>query len=426
MMRRGMLGMIRTKFFACFSLICIALILMFPVIAMASPDFYIKGIDPNQGSPETKVMISGGGATPNGTVVALLSGPINQTVFIGNDTMPIVIIGNLTVGWTSADTEGYWEIIFTVPRVSPGNYTVYAVDNETLTSDAIGFGVLWDMIIIPPSFKITNVSPTAGPPGTPVYISGEGASGTEISVYFDGASVANLTGYYWGGWGISFQVPDVAPRNYTITALDVASNQTDMAMFTVTPPPTIHVSPQEATIGSRIIITGEGFASGTSLYIAFEDLVFFTPIYTGRDGTFNVTVFVPVVNSGNYTIKALGGYYYTEGGPKLSANANFIVTKGLDALLNELTHARNTSDQTQSSSQTATDEASQANDAANTAKDEAAVATENAKSAEAMGSEARAYALTAMILAITTIVSSTVFFTRQSKDIKEHKQKATP
>lgn len=283
---------------------------------------YIRRIEPSEGSPGTKVLVFGDGATPNGTVEALLS---SEEIVVVNST--IVIIGNLTLGWTIADAEGHWEIIFVVPDVSPGNYTVFAIDKKTKTIDAIGFVVLPTYIGI----KIEHVSPQSGPVGTTVYISGSGATPYgEVRVFFDNMNVANTTAKEGGWWGVSFKVPNVEPQEYTIMALDVMSNKTDTTSFIVTPPPTISVSPSEAPIGSKISISGEGFPSKTGLFLTFEDLVLFSFITTDEKGEFNVTVFVPMVNSGDYTIKAITTYPY----PVMAVSSvSFIVTEGVNTLL---------------------------------------------------------------------------------------------
>ncbi|RLI41096.1 hypothetical protein DRO59_07790, partial [Candidatus Bathyarchaeota archaeon] len=378
---------------------------------LATSKIYIRGIDPTQGPTGTKVRVFGGGATPNGKVVALLSGPVNQTIVTISSTGNVIIIVNMTVGWTNADDAGFWEISFYVPDVPLGNYTVYVVDNGSLTSDAIGFAVLPTQTGI----KISNVSPVSGPPSTLVLISGDRAtSNGEVKVYFDSISVANTTAYDWGGWSASFQVPDVEPGKYTITALDVTSNTTDTALFTVTPPPTIYVSPQEASIGSEITINGEGFSPGTGIFLTFEDLLFFTPIYTDENGEFNVTIFVPAVNSGNYTIKAVGTYYYGEP-PKALANVSLAVIAGLDTLFEKMDDIQNALNQTQNSTQTAKDEASLANVSASDAKDEATAAKEAAESALAMAKEARTYALTTMIFAIITAALSATILVKKKQ-----------
>ena len=196
------------------------------VTVETASQIYIDGVRPPEGVPGTEVVVFGGGATPNGTVVALFEYRKEPIVNISI----LVVVENETVGWTVADAGGYWFIPFAVPEVSPGECNMFVVDNATLTSDVIKFNVL------PVQIKIRYVSPSAGLPGTLVYVSGDGATvDGEVGIYFDDLSVANTTAYKDGAWGSSFVVPDVELGNYTITALDVVSNSMDMAMFTVAP-----------------------------------------------------------------------------------------------------------------------------------------------------------------------------------------------
>ncbi|MGB9778322.1 MAG: C39 family peptidase, partial [Candidatus Bathyarchaeales archaeon] len=142
------------------------------VNAEVASHIYIDAIRPTEGAPRTEGVIQGGGATPNGMVVALLSGPINQTVVV-----------NITLGWTVADANGYWSIPFTVPNVTPGEYNVSVVDNSTLTSDSTKFYVL---PTAPAQIRIENISPSEGYPGMMVFIAGHGATPKgEVKIYFD-------------------------------------------------------------------------------------------------------------------------------------------------------------------------------------------------------------------------------------------------
>jgi len=206
------------------------------VNAEVASHIYIDSIQPAEGAPGTRGIINGGGATPNGTVVALLSGPVNQTVVvIGSNFLRIqenvTIVVNMTLGWTVADAYGYWSIPFTVPKVSPGEYTIYVIDNGTLTSDSAKFYVL---PTTPTQIKIEYVSPAEGYPGTMVFIAGHGATPKgRVEIYFDRLNVANTEAFSDGGWSASFNVPDVSPGNYTILALDVISGTSDRAPFNV-------------------------------------------------------------------------------------------------------------------------------------------------------------------------------------------------
>jgi len=291
------------------------------------PQIKITGIRPPEGPPGVKGLIVGEGATPNGIIVALFENISDIVVTINN----VSNSSNITLGWTIADKDGYWEIWFAVPSVPPGEYLVYVVDNTTQTSDSTIF------VVTAAQFKIEYVSPQSGPVGTSVYLSGSGATPNgEVRIYFDETNVVNTTAKDWDRWSTSFEVPEVNLGNYTIMALDVTTNTRDTVSFAVTPPPTIRVSPTEAPIGSKISIAGEGFTPKQSIFITFEDLLLLSPITTDENGEFNVTLFVPMVNSGNYTIKATIVYPYQVA----IANVSFTVTLGIDTLFREFANLK--------------------------------------------------------------------------------------
>lgn len=201
---------------------------------------YIDNVNPYKGTPGTRAVIYGGGATPNGTVVALISGPVSQTIIIVIGSQPgenLTITVNMTLGWTLADAQGFWSIPFTVPNVSPGEYNIFVVDNFTQASDKTIFYVLPLTTI---QIMIGKISPVEGYPGALVLIIGHGATPKgDVKIYFGHLNVANTIAYSDGSWSTMFRVPNVSPGNYTILALDVASNTNDTAIFKVleiTPP----------------------------------------------------------------------------------------------------------------------------------------------------------------------------------------------
>ncbi|MEM3612974.1 MAG: C39 family peptidase, partial [Candidatus Bathyarchaeia archaeon] len=206
------------------------------VSAEVAPHIYIEAIKPAEGAPGTEVFIFGGGATPNGTVVALLSGPINQTtVIIGSQQAEIqegvTIIVNKTLGYTVADSNGFWSIQSTVPNVPSGEYKIFVLDNSTQTSDVTRFYVLSST---PAQIKIEHISTVEGYPGTLVFIAGHGATSKgEVKIYFDHLNVASTIAYDDGGWSTTFIVPNVNSGNYTILSLDVTSNTSDTVAFRV-------------------------------------------------------------------------------------------------------------------------------------------------------------------------------------------------
>ena len=248
-----------------FALLSTLLILSVPA-AYVSPSFaerriYINGITPSSAYINDAIRIYGSGATPNSTVVAMLGVPENQTIFLGNTIGPWIFVGsdNLTLGSTFADGSGDWEISFLMPNVFPGYYSVYALDNESLTNDVTSLQILMNVTVIP-SEPWTNVTysswnmtiwtanttglpllfylngtvvPSSGPPGTIVTLLGRSASGGEISVYFDNDQVATIVGQL-GDWKAYFVIPSVSAGNHTIRAIDNAGRWMTVAPFYVT------------------------------------------------------------------------------------------------------------------------------------------------------------------------------------------------
>ena len=176
-----------------------------------------------------------------------------------------------------------------------------------------------------------------GPPGTFISIAGERASDRgEVEIYFEDISIGSTRADTGGKWSAYLTVPMISAGTYTMRAVDIVSNTVDTTFFTVIQLPTLRVEPSEASIGSKITVFGEDFQPQGGLYIAFEDLMFSSIIYIGEDGTFNVTITVPVVNSGEYSIKAFGIFGLSPGGWQASAETCFTVTEGLDTLFKEL------------------------------------------------------------------------------------------
>lgn len=204
----------------------------------AAGKIYITGISSSAASPNSIVRVYGGGAASKDPIHAMLSGPINQTVIVGNESFPWVIVGpnNLSLGSTVANDFGDWVVDFTTPNAFPGDYNVYVVDETSLTSDVVPFQVLLSVVARPLNpFLINSVLPSTGPPGTVVTIRGTGASGGGIEVFFDEVNVGSVGGYHWGDWSATFSVPHVAVGNHMIEAIDGTSEARAVSVFSVTP-----------------------------------------------------------------------------------------------------------------------------------------------------------------------------------------------
>jgi len=222
-----------------------------------------------------------------------------------------------------------------------------------------------------------------------------------------------------GDWIIKLSVKDNYGFEYDEDRPATAPYRIEHPLFlnsTMIQPPTIQptltISPPEAPMGSKITIFGEGFMPGMSLFLTFEDLISFSSVFSviivGENGTFNTTMILPVVNSGNYTIKAISSSYYFP--YQTSAAVSFRVTKGLDTLFEELEALREALNQIEGN----TDEGVQANVDTNSSHVEELALREALESAEYMAFEARIFALVAIIIAIVASVLSAVILLKRS------------
>ena len=277
--------------------LCLLLVFAVTVVpSFADGQIYISGIAEPSAYPYSSVHIYGGGAMPNTTVVALLGGPVNGTFVVGNGTSPWIVVGasNLTLGSTFAGESGDWEINFLTPNVYPGYYNVYVFDYGSLTSDAVSFQVLMNVIGVPGlnvtlspmnitiwSSNMTDLPPgplllffagaavpSSGPPGTFVIMSGSFASGGEIDAYFDDYRVATVVGQH-GDWSVSFQVPNVPNGNHTIRAIDAGGRWMSTAPFSVTSLELSIFSPSWLLLFGLVVA---GVFSGTMMLLLLDML----------------------------------------------------------------------------------------------------------------------------------------------------------
>ncbi len=174
-----------------------------------------------------------------------------------------------------------------------------------------------------------TVSPTQGPVGSTVTVSGTGfAPSTKLkSLVFDSKTIASctsgsLTAAAQGTFSCTFKVP-TGTSGTTVKATNVGGKAAT-GKFTVTTPK-LTVSPVKGAVGSTVTVSGTGFSLSTKL----KSLVFDSKTITGctsgsltagAKGTFSCTLKVPSGTSGT-TVKA------TDVGGK-TATGKFTVTTG--------------------------------------------------------------------------------------------------
>ncbi|HML01056.1 MAG TPA: fibronectin type III domain-containing protein, partial [Acidimicrobiales bacterium] len=264
-------------------------------------------LSPTSGCVGTPVTISGTGYTSGAT--------ISQTTgvtFAGPDV-------TLNAGQTVSN--GSWSATFTVPNASFGNQTVTGSDSSGVTASAT-FSVL----------PCLTLSPTSGPVGTSVTISGTGyTSGTTINqssgVTFDGTDVtlnASQTVSSNGTWTATFTVPNVSVGDQTVTASD-SSGVSTSTTFDVD---AITLSPASGPVGTSVTISGAGYTPGatisqnTGVTFAGTDVTLNAAQTVSSSGTWTATFTVPNASKGAETVTATDS-------DSVSASTSFTVSTAI-------------------------------------------------------------------------------------------------
>ncbi|MDO7845075.1 Ig-like domain repeat protein [Hymenobacter sp. M29] len=122
---------------------------------------------------------------------------------------------------------------FNTSALSQGSHSITAVYGGTTGLAASTSAVLTQVVNAPPAPAITSLSPTSGPVGTSVTISGSNLAGT-TSVSFDGVAQTTITGNT--GTSLTVNVPAGVALGATDVVVTTPSGSSNTSTFTVTPP----------------------------------------------------------------------------------------------------------------------------------------------------------------------------------------------
>jgi len=240
-------------------------------------------ISPSSGLPGTTVTITGLGFTPSGYVNIYFDGAYVKRII--------------------ATTEGGISTTYTIPAgTKAGSHEFKAKDLSTnIESDPVTFTV--------PSPDI-SISPTSGPVGTEVTVSGLGFTpGGSVEIYFDATLMTTVTATAAGAipTGTKITVPDTTAGAHKIKAVDTTTGLYDEVDFEVLAPQ-ITLTPNYGFPGDEITVAGSNFKLGATVTIYFAgeqwgDLV----TLTAGVGSFSVSRIVPSKLAGVYTVTATDG-----------------------------------------------------------------------------------------------------------------------
>jgi hypothetical protein len=264
-------------------------------------------LTPNSGPRGTKVLVTGSSMTPS-TI-----SPPNSTVDAGDLVFGII-------GWnTTAITIDSAGVIspstLAVPAAANlGVNAVRATDNGADLNSA----TTTDNLTAEGAFTVTkptiSVSPTSGPRGSSVTLTGAGwlpgtTTGSTVQITFNGAIVVTTTPDGSGNIMAAINVPATAligAGANTIGAADGNVNSATNAAFTV-PGAAMTVTPTEGPVATSVTVAGSGFAAYTAVTVKIGTYAFQAQPLSDIYGAFTYTFTVPGVAPGSQSISATDG-----------------------------------------------------------------------------------------------------------------------
>ncbi len=271
---------------------------------------------PSGVNPGTNVVTVTSGSTTaiayfellQGTVeVSPEEGKVGQRVTVkgegfGRNVTVDVLYDEESVGSRNTTASGTFSLAFTVPPSWAGFHDILAETTAADRTDPVGFEVK-------PS--LTAVSPTEGPAGTVITISGKGFAGDDeaVTVYLGVTKVGTVPSNEFGTIADrQLTIGEFPGGTWSVKATDFDSNSaTAETKFTVEPDLT--VSPTGGNVGTQVEVSGTGFLGNKAITVALDDtaLTPVTPIKSGSNGSFSGNFFMPKTKSGAHTVTITDG-----------------------------------------------------------------------------------------------------------------------
>ncbi|MGC4118718.1 MAG: PQQ-binding-like beta-propeller repeat protein [Myxococcales bacterium] len=261
--------------------------LLVAVVFLALPAFAARApgvnLSPGTGVPGASVTVKGSG-------------------FASTEMVDVTFDGTLA-GQPRTSKTGAFTVGITVPKLlTPGIYPVRATGRTSGLTAQAAFTVKDPTSI--------TLSPTAGPTGTSVSVTGTLFGNKEsVNILFDATPVAIATATSTGSFVQSFIVAaDAAEGTHTVTAVGVQTARTAQAVFQVTAPaePALSASISSGPPTGQVGLFGTAFGKNELVDIYFDtvDVVLGS---TSASGEFFQSLFVPAnAAPGDHWITAVG------------------------------------------------------------------------------------------------------------------------
>ncbi|NLL89774.1 MAG: hypothetical protein GX226_01510 [Dehalococcoidales bacterium] len=230
---------------------------------------------------------------------------INGTSFDANKSISI-LFNNTVLASAQTDAYGAFSAVLTIPLVAQGEYVIKAIDangNEAIEH----FSVVPSILINPVIEKVDNK----------ITINGSGFFSTSnVAIYFNNVNIGNARTNSLGTFSIDVLVPYSPSGEHQIKAIDEHDNQSSANFTTI---PGISLDYDTGFVGDAIIISGTGFAAGSSV----SNMVTFTigtvplvmnegNIFTDINGSFTASFNIPETIKGIHVITAIDAFGNTD------------------------------------------------------------------------------------------------------------------
>ncbi|MBA7584254.1 hypothetical protein ES708_26207 [subsurface metagenome] len=240
-------------------------------------------LDTEEGAVGTEVEISG----------EYFAGRDDITVYYDDEEIDI------ESGDDDTDSDGEFnDTVIIIPESTAGEHTI-AVEDEADHRAEVEFTVEPEMAI----------SATLGEAGDRITITGTGFRGSDdIAITLGGNAVttnpAGVDTDEYGGFSATFTVPDFDPATYVVEASDGTNEES--ANFTILVSLSMSISPTAGNVGTRVTITGAGFAANGTATVKYDDGVVGTaPV--ASDKSVSTTFDAPASSGGVHTIIVTDG-----------------------------------------------------------------------------------------------------------------------
>ncbi|MGP8071719.1 MAG: hypothetical protein ACLPZM_01120 [Thermoplasmata archaeon] len=237
---------------------------------------------------------------PN-VVLALESGMVGSTVGASGTgfdaSASYTLVWDVTTQLCAGETDltGDFSCSFDVPFGVSGLHSIVAIEQSNQFDS--GFTVL-------PSAVLT---PTSGPVGDMITISGDGfsSSGTVTATWASSPMLCSSSPNSTGSFSCSFAVPAGPAGAHNVTATQ--SSNVATASFHVTP--SFSLSPTSGAVGTSVTVSGYGFDAMTPYTVVWQSSTTECSASTTAAGSVSCSFTVPAAPQGAYSLTVREGTY---------------------------------------------------------------------------------------------------------------------